>query len=210
MTWPAAFDALRIARPDLAEQLQTTFPEFSDEIGGRRTFGKAEARNLAERVALSRAAIEAVLAAVTASLEEVLAVVRKKATRLARSRLTSSLVTLIGSSGVIAAIPLGRQTAFASAAIAFVASAVTLMITYVEDSSGGEGSVSRLREEMIVQIGPLAEVRGRLALGLVAQKDHDLIAIMTILNAVAAKVLVARGRLNMSLPRSSARPISGV
>src|ERR1700730_9197702 len=71
---------------------------------------------------------------------------------LARSRLTSSLVTLIGSSGVIAALPLGWQTAFASAAIAFVASAITLMITYVEDSSGGEGSLSRLREEMIGQI----------------------------------------------------------
>ncbi|WP_046868084.1 hypothetical protein [Microvirga massiliensis] len=201
--WYAAFDALRIAQPAAANRLARAFPNFDEEIRGRRKLGSGATGDVADvsvqRAELGRAAVEAVLAGVTASLDEVLVVVRKRAAALARMRLTSAIVTLLGTSGVIAAIPIKVEAAFASAAIAFISAAITLVSAYREDASGGEGSVSRLREEMMAQIGALAEVRGKLALGQLLQQDDELVAIMTSLNSIAEKVLVARGRLQMRL-----------
>jgi hypothetical protein len=193
-SWYAAFDALRGLRPEIAEGLARSFPEFRNEILGRRTFGPEPTKEHARRAALSRASAEAVLAAVTVGLEEVLAVVKRRGKTLARARLGSGLAALVGSSGVIAAMlrDLPRRP------LLFLLSSL-LWAVLSKDQTGGDGSIARLREDMISEVGALATVKGKLALGLARQKDDLLISIMEALNAISAKVMVARARLGLPL-----------
>jgi hypothetical protein len=198
-SWYAAFDALRGLRPEIAEGLARSFPEFRNEILGRRTFGPEPTKEHARRAALSRASAEAVLAAVTVGLEEVLAVVKRRGKTLARARLGSGLAALVGSSGVIAAMlrDLPRRPLLFLLLLFLLSSLLWAVLS--KDQTGGDGSIARLREDMISEVGALATVKGKLALGLARQKDDLLISIMEALNAISAKVMVARARLGLPL-----------
>jgi len=200
-TWYAAFDTLRRAQPQVATALASAFPEFGDEILGRRVFGVPSGEaSTHDRHTLSRAAVEAVCSSVTQSLDEVLTMTRRRARLLARTRLGAGLLAVLCSAGVLAALSQNAiSTTAISAIVATLAAALNLLATYYEEQSGGEGSVTRLREMLIDQVSALAEVKGKLALGLLTRKDDSVISVMTALNAISARLQIARARLGLPL-----------
>ena len=205
--WYSAFDALRQADPTAASALASSFPEFQDEIAGRRAFGSGGAKEQPEgsqperRLALARAALAGVAAAATRSLDEVLKAIRRRALLLARVRLGAGFVSTLGSAGVLAFLSdhAGVSRAAISAMVAIAGSLLSLFTGYLEDQSGGAGSVSRLRAAAMDLVGSLAEIRGRIDLGLATRDDRSVAAAMTSLNATAARLYTLRAKLGLPL-----------
>lgn len=139
------------------------------------------------------------------SLNEVLAVTRRRARLLARLRLGSSLAAALGSGGVLAGL-LGNSglRAAIAAVVAGAAALFNLLATYREEQSGGEGSLVRLRETLFEQVAAVAEIRGKLAFGLLAQEDGTLLESMAALNGISARLLTARAKLGLPLPTTLA------
>jgi hypothetical protein len=197
--WDSAFDSLRRLSPQMSHDLASQFPEFENEILGKRIFGTKKTVD-DQRAALSRASAEAVLGALTQSLDEVLSVARRRAHFLAKIRMGSGITAMLGSGTVIAALlQSAKQTGTVSALIAASATMLNLLMTYYEDQSGGDGSVARIRDTLIEQIGDLAEIRGNLTNGVATQDDQAMITIMTKLTAISAKLQVLRARLGLSI-----------
>ena len=197
-------------QPGAAEALAASFPALRDEILGRRVFGSGAAEGVAreQRGALSQASLEAVASAVARSLEEVLAKIQRLHRRLSRVRLGSGFFSMLGGAGVLA--PLSAWATSVSGVVVILASALNLFATYFEDQSGGDGSVSRLREAAMEQVGALAEIRGKITLGLLTREDVSVIAEMTALNAIAAKLQTVRARLGLPLAASIGAAVAAI
>lgn len=199
-SWYAAFDILRGTRPTHVADLAAQFPEFENEVLGRRVFGTAEAGRAARRADLARAAIDDILAALIASLDEVLRKVRHRASWLARLRLIAGLLALLGSAGVLSAFSdNAHQLRLISALVGFAGAAGGLLMAFVEDQTGGEGSTARLRETMFEYVGVLAETRGRVRDPRFTGADDLVAPMMDRLTQIAAEVQKARSKLGLPL-----------
>ncbi len=205
LPWYSAFDALRQADPAGAAGLAHSFPDFRDEIFGRRAFGPGDEAGEQDagqrRLALGRASLASIAAATTRSLDEVLGAVRRRALLLARIRFGSGFVSALGGAGVLAFLSDsgGVSGAAISAIIAIVGSLLSLFTGYIEDQSGGAGSVSKLRAAAMDLVGPIAEIRGRIDMGLATRDDQSVAEAMASLNATAAKLHMLRAELGLPL-----------
>lgn len=205
--WYSAYDVLRQVDPVVTAALAASFPQFQDELAGRRIFGAApsdqegDTNQREQRLALARASLTAVAAAATSSLDEALGAVNRRARTLARIRFGSGLVSTLGGAGVLAflADSGGVPRAAISAVIAIAGSLLSLFSGYLEDQSGGTGSVSQLRATALELVGTLAEIRGRIDMGLATRTDQSVAIAMTSLNAAGAKLAMVRARLGLSV-----------
>jgi hypothetical protein len=200
-----AFDTLRLTDPGQADRLAVEFPEFEREVLGPRSFGSSDAigpRPGARRKLLARKAVAPVVEALRQSLDEVLKRVRRRAAWLARIRLVSGLIALTGSAGVIAAMsPAAQSTQLWSALAGFAGAAAGLLVAFIEDQTGGDGSAARLRERMFEQVGALAQVQAELRRPDALASDEAVVALMERVSRIAAEVQSARSRVGLPLDR---------
>jgi hypothetical protein len=125
---------------------------------------------------------------------------------LARARLGSSFVAMLGSAGVLAAILRNAAlTTMISAIVTAIATTVNLFINYYEEQFGGQGSVTQIRDTLLEQVRSLAEVKGKMALAAAGYSDDCVMSAMITLNKVAAQLEMARARLGLSLGRQTQR-----
>ena len=74
-----------------------------------------------------------------------------------------------------------------------------LVVVYLEDYSGGDGSTRGLRESMTAQVRALAEAEGRLKLALAQGDDGGILATLADINVVFAEVQFTRAQLGMKI-----------
>jgi hypothetical protein len=199
-TYQAIGDALRRRRPDALNALIQSFPVLQDSLANRRVLGaentpasSATPRGLLELASLSSAEAHK-------DLDEVLSKLTRRARALARLRLGSGVISTVVTAGLIALL-LGpnKYAQISTAIVGFLASVLALASTYLEDFSGGEGSIRRLRDALSGQVRALSETEGRVKIAQVRSDEIELIDILKSLNGILAEIQFARAQLGMSI-----------
>jgi hypothetical protein len=194
---------LRRRQPDLVTGLTALYPNLESALEGRRPLGPEVAAEAAQDAGATAAATEIAKAALVEArkdLNEVLAVLTRRTRTLARLRLAGGVITSISSAGVIAALIGSNFTAqISSAMVAFASSMLALVAGYIEDFSGGDGSVRRLREQMTTQVRRLAEIGGEIKVALAQSDTAKIFSALTEISAVLGEVQYARAQLGLSI-----------
>lgn len=193
------FDVLRRRRPDLVSALSARYPELESAFEGHRKLGTGES--------VERQTADAATEIATASLFEakhdlndVLGVLTKRTKILARLRLAGGLISSISSVGMIAALAGSNFKAqMSSAIVAFASSTFVLLTGYIEDFSGGDGSVRRLRELMTTQVRRLAEIDGQMKSAFALNDKGKILSGLTEISAVLGEVQYARAQLGLPI-----------
>jgi hypothetical protein len=87
--------------------------------------------------------------------------------------------------------------------VALLSALLSLLSTYIEDFSGGDGSTRRLRDAMSSQVRSLAEAEGRGKVARVTGNARELVASLVAINAVFAEAQYARSVLGMPVSTAS-------
>jgi hypothetical protein len=193
------FDVLRRRRPDLTASLIRQYPELKGPLEGRRTLGEADAK-LPDK-AVAGELMKAALLEAKADLNEVLAVLSRRARLLARLRLGAGAISALSSAGVVAALVVGKdaRAQLITALVAFLASLTGLVSIYIEDFSGGDGSIRRLKESMSTQVRQLSEVEGQFRLAVAFDDVTKIVSGLTVVNGVLGQVQFARAQLALKI-----------
>ena len=134
-TDPARLAALRLAHPASANRLQPG-----------KMLGERDGADSSTPPPLLAALADAALGKAQAQSTALVARIRQRQRRLGRLRLASALVSALATGGFLAAaLADATRTALASAATAFIATAIGLVQQYMEDYAGGANS---LRERL--------------------------------------------------------------
>jgi hypothetical protein len=192
------FDVLRRRRPDLATSFTQRYPELRDAFEGRRILGDAGSPS-----ATSGAAIEvakAVVVEAKADLNDVLGVLNRRTKSLARLRLAAGIVTALSSAGMLVTI-LGKdaRAQAVAAGVAFFASLLGLIGGYIEDFSGGDGSIRGLRDKMTSEVRQLAEIEGKFRLAFALNDLSNVSSGLAELSKLLGEVQFARAQLGLSI-----------
>lgn len=192
------FDVLRRRRPDLTASLIRQYPELKGPLEGRRTLGEADAK-LPDK-AVAGELMKAALLEAKADLNEVLAVLSRRARLLARLRLGAGAISLLSSAGVVAAV-VGKdaRAQLITALVTFLASLTGLVSIYIEDFSGGDGSIRRLKESMSTQVRQLSEVEGQFRLAVAFDDVTKIVSGLTVVSGVLGQVQFARAQLGLKI-----------
>ena len=123
-----------------------------------------------------------------------------RARLLAKIRLTSGAISSLSSAGLLAFmvsknVPAQLPTAVA----AFAAGLFGLVSTYLEDYSGGDGSVRRLREVISVQVRRLAEANGQINMAEALQDQTKVVAALGAINEILSEVQFARAQIGLAV-----------
>jgi hypothetical protein len=189
-------DALRRRRPDQLAELDTRFPGLKLRDGPRRTLGNGDDASPATpgRVAdLARLAAEEA----EADLRETLAVLQGKTRLLGRLRLVSAAATAIASASMVALVLGNDGGTLLVAAVSLCGSLISLFLGYLEDFSGGEGSIRQFRDGLANEQRRLVLATAELRLGDVTGDDALALAALKEINAVLAEVQFVRAKLGL-------------
>lgn len=189
-------DALRRRRPDQLAELDTRFPGLKLRDGPRRTLGSGDDASPATpgRVAdLARLAAEEA----EADLRETLAVLQGKTRLLGRLRLVSAAATAIANASMVALVLGNDGGTLLVAAVSLCGSLISLFLGYLEDFSGGEGSIRQFRDGLANEQRRLVLATAELRLGDVTGDDALALAALKEINAVLAEVQFVRAKLGL-------------
>ena len=191
-------DALRRRHPDQLAELDARFPDLQLGSGPRRTLGTTPAPAPAEPgnvLALAQLAAEES----TSDLRETLAVLQSKTRLIGRLRLVASVATALASASMVALVLGNERGTLIVAAVSLGGSLIGLYLGYVEDFSGGEGSIRQFRDALANEQRRLALASSELRLGAVTgEESHALVALKEI-NGVLAEVQFVRAKLGLPI-----------
>lgn len=196
------FDMLRRRRPSFVDSIAIQFPELEAVAKGKRLLGTSSDEPV--RVDLLSTPVfeigEAAIADARTDLGELVQQLSKKTKVLARIRLVSGIMTALTTAGVLAAV-LKEQGMLEvlTAVIAFLCAMASLWAIYIEDLSGGEGTVTKARDAASNGIGKLAEAEGLLTLAKIMKDGTKALAALSAVNEVAAQSQILRARFGLAI-----------
>jgi hypothetical protein len=175
------------------------YPDLKTALEGSRTLG-GNGEDSGRDAEVATEIATAGLAEARRDLNEVLAVLTRRTKTLARLRLAGGVISSVSSVGMIAAL-LGSsfRAQISSAFIAFLASMLALIAGYIEDFSGGDGSVRRLRELMTNQVRRLAELDGEVKSALAMNDKSKIVSELPGISAVIGEIQYARAQLGLAI-----------
>lgn len=189
-------DALRRRHPDQLAELDARFPGLQLGSGPRRTLGTTPAPAAPGNVlALAQLAAEEA----GDDLRETLGVLQSKTRLIGRLRLVASVATALASASMVALVLGNERGTLIVAAVSLGGSLIGLYLGYVEDFSGGEGSIRQFRDALANEQRRLALASSELRLGEVTgEESHALVALKEI-NGVLAEVQFVRAKLGLPI-----------
>ena len=192
----AAADALRRRNPAILADLSQRFPEFALTVAPERPLGGEEHVPLHGDIA----ALGAVLVReAREDVSELITLLASRARRIAALRLITSAGSAIASASVLALL-LGQQKGqLLAGGVAFLASMGGLIVTYIEDFSGGAGSTAKLREAVTAQVRVLASEEARIRVGKATGDSGAVVGAITQLNVVFGEIQALRAQLGLSI-----------
>lgn len=192
----ATADALRRRNPGVLAELVQKFPEFGLTIAPERALGGDEAAPKRDDIAelakvLVREARE--------DVSELIKLLAARAKRIAALRLATSAGSAVASASVVALL-IGKQDGeILAGGVAFLASIAGLLVTYIEDFSGGTGSTVKLRDAVTAQVRILATEEARIRMAQATGDNGEVIAALTQLNAVFGDIQALRAQLGLAV-----------
>lgn len=193
-------DALRRRQPDRLAELDTRFPWLEVSAGPTRTLGhkggaQSNATTSRDLVGLARIAAEEA----AKDLRDTLGFLQKRARMISRLRLAAGAATVIASASMIALVLGNDRGTLLAAVISLGGSLIGLFLGYVEDFSGGEGSVRQFLDTLANEQRRLALATSELRLSEVVDAEkHALVALKEI-NGVFAEVQFVRAKLGLAI-----------
>lgn len=191
----ATADALRRRRPDLLARLAQDHPDLGLAITLQRPLGSGE--EIAPKRGGTQALAEVAMAEAKEDLSDLLDFLARRTRLLGRIRLLIGISSAVASASVVGLlIGEGRGTTLA-AVVAFTTTLIGLVMSYIEDFSGGSGSTAKLRDAMLRELRRLVEARSELAIGIATDDDAKIVAALKLVNEVFGEVQAARGQLGL-------------
>lgn len=192
----AAADALRRRNPEVLMELCQKFPEFGLTIAPERALGGDEAVPKREDIA---ALATVLVREAREDVSELVKLLATRAQRIAALRLATSAGSAVASASVVALL-IGKQNGqLLAGAVAFLASIAGLLVTYIEDFSGGSGSTVKLRDTVTAQVRILATEEARIRMAQATGDNNEVIAAITQLNSVFGEIQALRAQLGLSV-----------
>jgi hypothetical protein len=195
-------DALRRRLPHRVAELDARYPGLRLADGPTRTLGhgdgpgpQPEGIRSADIVGLGEIAAEEA----ARDLRETLDILNRKARLLARLRLGAAIATALASASVIALVLGEEGGALIAAAVTLGGSLMGLILGYVEDFSGGEGSVRRFRDTLAEEHRRLTLARAAIRSADVAGESQGALAALRDINGVFAEVQFVRAKLGLAI-----------
>jgi hypothetical protein len=191
-------DTLRRRRPEQLSDLEARFPGLDLAAGPRRKLGTgAEAAEPppGNLIGLARLAAEEA----ANDLRDTLAVLQSKTRLIGRLRLLAAAATAIASASMVAIVLGNERGSLLVAAVSLGGSLIGLFLGYIEDFSGGEGSIRQFRDGLANEQRHLALATADLRLGEVTGKEDHALAALKEINGVLAEVQFVRAKLGLPI-----------
>jgi hypothetical protein len=192
----AAADALRRRNPAVLADLSLHFPQFGLTVAPGRPLGVENGEVQGGDIA---ALGKVLVTEAREDVSELVTFLASRARRIARWRLATGVASAVASASVVAML-LGQQNGqMLAGVVAFLASLGGLVVTYIEDFSGGAGSTAKLREAVTSQVRILASAEARIRVGQATGDNGAVLEAITQLNAVFGEIQALRAQLGLSI-----------
>lgn len=198
--WADFFRVLRDDDPSFVDGLITDFPEFTASMRSERMYGDWDGvptrlGQLAHKVA------DKGFVAINRTLREVSVAVEARSLLLRRLKFAGGIVSALGAGSAVGVLLGGTSPSLvpiAAAAIGLSGAVLNLYATYVDEASGGLGSIAELREKLAVHRRSVTLLQGQYQLAKLECTEEKIIEVVSQLNIVAADVEFARARLGLA------------
>lgn len=153
----AIVDLLGRRQPELLSQIRSSHPTYSGILQPGKVLGS-------ECPAKNHLLVDLVVATIGLAKKECTDTYQLVSNRLrvsSRLRLGSGIVSSTSSGGLITALMQGAsEVALVAGVLTFLASGFILVAQYLEDYSGGDGSLKTMRDRVVDSISEAAEIEG--------------------------------------------------
>lgn len=188
----ATEDVLRRRNKPVLEDIAMRYPGLGLHANIKRPLGEAKT-DLDGVGELANVAVKEA----REDLSDLHAYLANRVRMLARIRLVAGITSTISSASVIALL-LGKDSGQTIAAsITLISALVGLCLVYVEDFSGGDGSLRDLREKMIEETRKLAILMGDLKLAEKIDDREGVIEVLRKTNVVFGEVQFVRAKVGL-------------
>jgi len=195
------FDIIRQHNPSFSEELAKNNPDLANVAMGKRILGDKEIiQDDDNKIEVYlQVANEAAIAAKD-NIDKIRAVIDRKTKTVGRFGLAVGILTSFSMAVLLGAIVNNNEAlVLVTAIIAFLSSILTLSGVYIETISGGEGSISRGKEDLLLIMDKLAQANSCYLVAKAQSDTNKALASLIMFNDVAEKCLLTGTRIGIKV-----------
>lgn len=188
----ATEDALRRRNKSSLKQIASKYPGLGLKVDFERQLGESKKDLSGARELANVAILEA-----KEDLSELHVYLAGKVRTLARIRLIAAIATTLSSASVVALIVGQERGQLFAASVTLAATLIGLSLVYVEDFSGGDGSLKQLRDKMVDETRNLTTLAGELRLAEKLKDDEGVVEVLRKTNIIFGEVQFVRAKVGL-------------
>lgn len=191
----ATADALRRRSPALLAELEARFPGIGLTVIPKRPLGEHSDTGPQRLSELG----DILLREARGDLSELIKVLSARARRISLVRVGTGAASAFASASLVGLLLSNRSGQLVAAMVALLAALGNLLITYVDDFSGGPGSTSKLRGTLTELTRQLTTAEGLCRLAKVTDDEQALLQAITQINQIFGEIQAMRALLGLSV-----------